>query len=104
MPSRDLARAAAFARMSEDIMGEGDERSTLQRVVDRCVAAVPACDHASVSLHRRKGSDRVRHNSFGVGVVVSCDLVPGDQQVTVAFPEKGVKKLLQSFARLEPVA
>lgn len=47
--------------------------------------------------------DRVRHNSFGVGVVVSCDLVPGDQQVTVAFPEKGVKKLLQSFARLEPV-
>lgn len=59
MPSRDLARAAAFARMSEDIMGEGDVRSTLQRVVHRCVAAVPACDHASVSLHRRKGSDRI---------------------------------------------
>ncbi|MEX2372695.1 MAG: DNA helicase UvrD, partial [Dehalococcoidia bacterium] len=46
--------------------------------------------------------DRVRHNTFGVGVVVSCALVPGDQQVTVAFPDKGVKKLLQSFARLEP--
>ena len=59
MPSRDLARAAAFARLSEDIMGEGDEASTLQRVVDRCVAEVPACDHASVSLHRRKGSKRV---------------------------------------------
>lgn len=48
--------------------------------------------------------ERVRHNSFGIGVVVACTLVPGDQQVTVAFPEKGVKKLLQSFARLEAVA
>jgi len=48
--------------------------------------------------------DRVRHNSFGVGVVVACDVIPGDQQVTVAFPDKGVKKLLQSFARLEPAA
>lgn len=45
--------------------------------------------------------DRVRHNSFGVGVVVACVVVPGDQQVTVAFPDKGVKKLLQSFAHLE---
>jgi DNA helicase-2/ATP-dependent DNA helicase PcrA len=44
--------------------------------------------------------DRVRHNSFGVGVVVACVVVPGDQQVTVAFPDKGVKKLLQSFAHL----
>ena len=40
-------------------MGEGDEASTLQRVVDRCVAEVPGCDHASVSLHRRRGSKRV---------------------------------------------
>jgi len=45
--------------------------------------------------------DRVRHNSFGIGVVVACAIVPGDQQVTVAFPEKGVKKLMQSFAHLE---
>ncbi len=45
---------------------------------------------------------RVRHNTFGVGVVISCEIVPGDQQVTVAFTGKGVKKLLQSFARLEP--
>ncbi len=48
--------------------------------------------------------ERVRHNSFGVGVVVACTIVPGDQQVTVAFPDKGVKKLLQSFARLEAVS
>ena len=45
---------------------------------------------------------RVGHGTFGVGTVVSCEIVPGDQQVVVAFPGKGVKKLLQSFARLEP--
>jgi len=45
--------------------------------------------------------DRVRHNTFGIGVVIACAIVPGDQQVTVAFPDKGVKKLMQSFAHLE---
>jgi DNA helicase-2/ATP-dependent DNA helicase PcrA len=44
--------------------------------------------------------DRVRHESFGGGVVVSCEIVPGDQQVVVAFEGQGVKKLLLSFAPL----
>ncbi len=44
--------------------------------------------------------DRVQHSSFGMGVVVACETVPGDQQVTVAFEGKGVKRLLQSFAQL----
>ena len=48
--------------------------------------------------------DRVRHSTFGVGVVIAVALQGGDQQVTVAFPDQGVKKLLQSFARLEPVS
>ena len=67
-------RAAAAARREEDQSGE------------------PAF----------RPGERVRHNSFGEGVVVSCEVVPGDQQVTVAFPGQGVKRLLQSFARLEP--
>ena len=44
--------------------------------------------------------DRVVHASFGRGVVVSCELVAGDQQVTVAFEGQGVKKLMLSFAPL----
>ena len=44
--------------------------------------------------------DRVVHAQFGRGVVVSCELVPGDQQVTVAFEGQGVKKLMLSFAPL----
>ncbi len=45
---------------------------------------------------------RVRHQKFGVGVVIACSPVSNDTEVTVAFPGVvGVKKLLQSFAKLE---
>ncbi|HSV72490.1 MAG TPA: DNA helicase PcrA [Chthonomonadales bacterium] len=46
---------------------------------------------------------KVRHDTFGVGVVLSAERVDEDEQVSVAFPSVGVKKLLQSFARLAPV-
>ena len=45
--------------------------------------------------------DRVRHGTFGDGVVVSRRAVNGDFELVVAFDGAGVKKLLQSFARLE---
>ncbi|HWA84379.1 MAG TPA: UvrD-helicase domain-containing protein [Fimbriimonadaceae bacterium] len=49
--------------------------------------------------------DRVRHSKFGMGVVVSCNPVRDDTEVTVAFPGViGVKKLAQKFAKLEKVA
>jgi DNA helicase-2/ATP-dependent DNA helicase PcrA len=46
--------------------------------------------------------DRVVHTIFGAGIVIDCELVPGDQQVTVAFEGQGVKKLMRSFAPLTP--
>ncbi|MFQ5459293.1 MAG: 3'-5' exonuclease, partial [Anaerolineae bacterium] len=46
--------------------------------------------------------DKVRHGTFGVGTVVTCAPLEGDQEVTVAFDGAGLKKLLASFARLEP--
>jgi DNA helicase II / ATP-dependent DNA helicase PcrA len=67
-------------------------------------AAAARRDEVDDTAPMFSAGDRVRHNTFGVGVVISCEIVPGDQQVTVAFPDKGVKKLLQSFARLEPAA
>ncbi len=45
--------------------------------------------------------DRVRHPTFGEGVVVSSQLSRGDEEVEVAFVGHGVKKLLASFAKLE---
>ncbi len=47
---------------------------------------------------------KVRHKKFGIGVVVACNPLKGDAEVTVAFPGvTGVKKLVQSLAKLEAI-
>lgn len=48
--------------------------------------------------------DRVTHPTFGAGVVVSSALKGGDEEVTVAFEGRGIKKLLASFARMAKVS
>lgn len=48
---------------------------------------------------------RVKHGKFGIGVVVACNPLKDDSEVTVAFPGvTGVKKLVQSLAKLEAVS
>ncbi len=47
---------------------------------------------------------RVRHAKFGIGVVVSCNPLQNDTEVTVVFPGVvGIKRLVQSLAKLEAV-
>ncbi|MGE5617637.1 MAG: ATP-dependent helicase [Sphingomonadaceae bacterium] len=48
-----------------------------------------------------KAGDRVYHPAFGNGVVVSCKVTRSDEEVTVAFEQRGVKKLALSFAPLQ---
>jgi DNA helicase II / ATP-dependent DNA helicase PcrA len=45
---------------------------------------------------------RVRHAQFGVGNVIAVEEHTGDLKVTVRFNSVGVKKLLASFAKLQP--
>ena len=60
-----------------------------------------ASNGAAASL---KAGDKVRHKTFGDGIVVSCDPSGEDFEVTVAFKDgQGVKRLLLSFAPLERV-
>jgi DNA helicase-2/ATP-dependent DNA helicase PcrA len=48
---------------------------------------------------------KVKHGKFGIGVVVACNPLKDDSEVTVAFPGViGVKKLVQGLAKLEVVA
>jgi DNA helicase-2/ATP-dependent DNA helicase PcrA len=47
-----------------------------------------------------RDGDHVRHPAFGDGTVVTSKLTRDDEEVTVAFPERGVKKLLASLANL----
>jgi len=50
-----------------------------------------------------KVGDHVRHSKFGPGIVMNCLLTRDDQELTVAFEEAGVKKLLASLAPLEKI-
>jgi hypothetical protein len=43
----------------------------------------------------------VRHRRFGEGIIVSSQLVKGDEEVTVAFVGQGVKRLIAVYAGLE---
>ena len=52
---------------------------------------------------RYRDGDHVRHPAFGEGTVVTSKLTRDDEEVTVAFPERGVKKLLASLANMEIV-
>jgi DNA helicase-2/ATP-dependent DNA helicase PcrA len=67
-------------------------------------AAVPAPKVMSRPKLALSAGDRVRHELFGDGVVVSSKEDRGDVEVTVAFAGKGVKRLLLSFAPLEKVS
>jgi DNA helicase-2/ATP-dependent DNA helicase PcrA len=49
---------------------------------------------------RFRAGDHVVHPAFGAGIVVSSATRPDDEEVTVAFAGKGVKKLMASFAGL----
>ena len=50
-----------------------------------------------------KVGDHVRHSKFGFGIVMNCFYTRDDQELTVAFEEAGVKKLLASLAPLERI-
>lgn len=44
---------------------------------------------------------KVRHAKFGEGTVIESKVTGNDEEVTVAFPDLGVKRLAASFAKLE---
>ena len=46
---------------------------------------------------------RVRHARFGEGTVIESKVTGNDEEVTVAFPGDGIKRLAASFANLELV-
>jgi DNA helicase-2/ATP-dependent DNA helicase PcrA len=43
----------------------------------------------------------VRHNAFGKGMVLTVLPMGNDALLEIAFEEKGTKKLMANFARLE---
>jgi DNA helicase-2/ATP-dependent DNA helicase PcrA len=56
---------------------------------------------APVTAVQFKTGQKVRHAKFGEGTVIESKLVGSDEEVTVAFPGTGIKRLAASFAKLE---
>lgn len=61
-------------------------------------AAKPASAPKSFAL-----GDKVRHGKWGDGVVVKVKGNGGDAELTVAFPEQGLKTLIAQYAPLEKI-
>jgi DNA helicase-2/ATP-dependent DNA helicase PcrA len=61
-----------------------------------------AYEHEDQSAGSIRAGMRVRHKQFGVGTVVGVEDHGDDYKVTVKFVTSGTKKLLASFAKLEP--
>ncbi|MDQ6857680.1 MAG: UvrD-helicase domain-containing protein [Chloroflexota bacterium] len=89
---RAQRHAAALADLPPTWGGGGREPSPGQ--VNR------AARTAAVGGTNFRAGDHVVHPAFGAGIVVSSAPRPDDEEVTVAFAGKGVKKLMASFAGL----
>ncbi len=69
----------------------------------RTPAAQQILDEAGAGEQPFRAGDRVRHPSFGDGMIVSVT-GSGDQAlISVAFPDKGIKKLDPQYATLEKI-
>jgi DNA helicase-2/ATP-dependent DNA helicase PcrA len=102
-PSRDLAaRRATYYGTGASGLPDDATQSPAFSLGERTSGVVSRRPVVPGERMYRDG-DRVRHAKFGVGTVVSSKLTRDDEEVTVAFPENGVKRLLASLANLEPV-
>ena len=66
-------------------------------------ASTPAPRPANRSADEFAPGEKVKHDVFGEGVVVSYSGSGSDTQVTVAFVGEGVKRLMLSFAPIERI-
>jgi DNA helicase-2/ATP-dependent DNA helicase PcrA len=103
-PSRDLAaRRQAYYGRTGDAPTTGAEPAP-EMPATPSDEWVPAPVTGVPGKHVFKDGQKVRHAMFGEGHVVSSKLTRDDEEVTVAFPDQGVKKLMVGMAKLEVLA
>ncbi len=86
------------------VRGMRSSSDVTERLRARDVATIPAPKAAAGPRIMFQPGDRVRHDHFGEGVVVSARDQRGDTEVTVAFEGQGVKRLMLNFAPLTKVS
>ena len=68
----------------------------------------PESGSASPSARRASGGEnpligqKVRHPSFGVGTIIAVEGDEDDRRLSISFPGRGTKKLIERYAQLEP--
>ena len=97
VPTRDLNAKRDLYYGNRPTVGLPNDPAREEPVPNRQVKARPVIP----GERRFRDGDHVRHPAFGEGTVVTSKLTRDDEEVTVAFPERGVKKLLASLANLE---
>jgi len=63
--------------------------------------SAPPPPPASTRQPAFRAGQRVKHATFGEGVVIETRIERNDEEVTVAFKKAGIKRLLVSFANLQ---
>jgi DNA helicase-2/ATP-dependent DNA helicase PcrA len=120
MVDRRARRESAYQRMAQ--WGEDDEPTTRGRRTEgasrradagRQVSWEPEdnggrarptparAKPAAAAPTQFKRRDSVQHAKFGVGTVIESTIVAGDEEVTVAFPGIGIKRLSVAMAGLK---
>jgi len=98
IPQHLIARREGFeAQQGKLGMGAGAAR----RMTTWAAPSMPPV--RQVAKTRFRAGDKVHHPAFGEGTVIKSQIRGGDEEVTVAFAGRGIKKLVASLAKLEPV-
>ncbi|NLF01412.1 MAG: UvrD-helicase domain-containing protein [Anaerolineales bacterium] len=79
---------------------QGSWRRSGRQVREEVAVRPPPAPVKAVEPRYRAGQ-RVRHGTFGEGLVLGSRLDGGDEIVTVAFEEAGLKRLMASLAPME---
>ena len=101
VPGRDAPQPVAFSS-SLGIAVEREPSALSRRRREREKFTEQGVDDLPEEMQFKAGQ-RVKHGSFGTGVVVNSRPVDGDLRVTVAFSEEGVKVLMASMANLKKI-
>lgn len=100
LPEETLVRSGIAPRRAEHVRPQSGTRLTDNLFVPR-VPVAPAAEKKAPALIAV--GDKLRHSKFGDGVAVAVSGNGDDMQVSVAFPDHGVKKLLWKYAPMKKI-
>ncbi len=105
LPSRfldDIPKRLLELRTTADQLTRSRAVTGRATTLDR-ESAVSSGAEATTTPETFRAGQKVRHQIFGEGIVVSVQVRGADQEVSVAFQTAGLKRLMQSFAKLEAI-